>query len=264
MQTAKFIAARAIMIAAGVMLASASATAATDFIDFETLADGVTPTTDQMVITNDYSNPPPPATYTGVTFSLSNGQNPRIAKVGTPATAFQGDANTQDPDCWPTISRDDMPQAAAQSLVECSFLTRDDPVGLPPDLIIDYDSPVTEAGGLLLDIDGPEVWEISAFLNLAPVGTVVTLTAADASFQDAAATPWSVSVPGGFDRLVVHYADATQRNVGLAFDKFYTNTLPAPIPTLSEWALIILGVLILGMMTYVTIRRRKAVQVSST
>jgi hypothetical protein len=70
-----------------------------------------------------------------------------------------------------------------------------------------------------------------------------------------------MSVPGGFDSLNFHYADTTPRGVGLAFDNFYTSSLPpSGIPTLGEWALIVFAVVILGMMTYVFVRRRRGIR----
>jgi hypothetical protein len=246
----------------GVALTADAASVARGFITFETLADNITPTGDMMTISDQYSHPPAPATYTGVTFSLSNGQSPMLAKVGSPRTAFDGQAITDSICDVESANSDDMPRAADQGAVLCTFLTDDSLVwGFPPDLIIDYDAPVTEAGGLLLDIDGPEVWEISAYLASVPVGATLSLDASDAGNIDAVAVPWSMSIPGGFDRLVIHYSDTTPRDVSLAFDNFYTSSFPpsGQIPTLTEWGMIIFGVLLLGFITWVFLKRRKPV-----
>jgi hypothetical protein len=202
--------------------------------------------------------------YTGVKFSLSNGKYPKIAKVGTPVTAFQGTPNTKDPICWDTVTTDDMPRALDQPIVECSFLTsynKEDTT--PPDLIVDYYATVTEASGYILDIDATEAWCITAYMSLNSVGTPLTLVAGIGNTGDGVATLWTMSVPTGFDRLVFHYC-GEKKEVGLAFDNFCTDTIPGQhIPTLSEWGLIGLMLVLLALATWVFFWRRKVVGVRS-
>jgi len=198
------------------------------YIDFETLPNG-TPTTDSMLIYDQYSNPIG-VDYVGVTLYLSddgvnpNGNFPRIAKVGSQLTAFHGPEITA-PECGVVIpTYQNMPATDYQDLVECSFITDHEP-GIPswPYMIIDYDSSVTVAGGILLDVDNDEVWEIKSYLAQTEVGSPVVIQYTDPGTGDGIATPWEVNVTDGFDRLVFHHTGST---AGLAFDNFYTSSLP--------------------------------------
>ncbi len=240
-----------------------SALANSDCIDFETLPDG-TPTSDQMTIDNQYWGQSTP--YTGVKFSLSNGKYPKIAKVGTPVTAFQGPEGTKDANCWNSETTDDMPRALDQPVVECSFLTSYTPEATtPPDLIVDYYATVTEASGYILDIDATEGWRITAYMSPspAPVGTPLELVAESGNTGDGVAILWTISVPTGFNRLVFRYIGG-KKEVGLAFDNFCTDTIPGQdIPTLSEWGLIGLMLVLLALATWVFFRRRKVVGVKT-
>lgn len=234
-----------------------SALANSDCIDFETLPDG-TQTSDTMTIDNQYWGQSTP--YTGVKFSLSNGKYPKIAKVGKPVTAFQGSPNTKDQKCWDSVTTDDMPRVLDQPIVECSFLTSYNPGDqTPPDLIVDYYATVTKASGYILDIDVQEKWRITAYMSLSPVGTPLELVAGSVNTGDGVATLWTMSVPTGFNRLVFHYCGVV-KEVGLAFDNFCTDTIPGQdIPTLSEWGLIGLMLVLLALGTWVFFWRRKVI-----
>lgn len=133
-------------------VAVVSATAGAQVIDFETLPGGAS-TVDQQSISNEY------AVY-GLSFSLldpTTGDSigvPRIAKVGAPATAFEGCEDGDTP--WPYLG------------LGASFLTDGTMVALEGNLRVDYATPVAQASGVILDIDcrtngGPpcEQWTIT-------------------------------------------------------------------------------------------------------
>lgn len=107
-------------------------------IDFETLPSGA-PTMDNMQIDTQYE-----AKY-GVRFSLVDRMTgdligaPRIAKVGSPLTAFV------------SCQGDDTPDSGLG--VGSSFLTDDGILGNSADLLVEYITPVREASGVLLDVD---------------------------------------------------------------------------------------------------------------
>jgi hypothetical protein len=123
-------------------------------IDFETLPSGAA-TTDNMLINAQYE-----AEF-GIRFSLvnQNGEKigfPRIAKVGSPLTAFV------------SCQGDDTPDSGLG--VGDSFLTDDGVLGNSADLLIEYISPVSEASGVILDVDARssdpgaiESWIVEAY-----------------------------------------------------------------------------------------------------
>ena len=123
-------------------------------IDFETLPSGAS-TTDNMLIDAQYE-----AEY-GVRFSLVDRVTgapagfPRIAKVGSPLTAFV------------SCGGDDTPDSGLG--VGDSFLTDDGALGVTSNLRVDYISPVSQASGVILDVDtrssdpgALEVWKVKA------------------------------------------------------------------------------------------------------
>ncbi|MBO6513577.1 MAG: hypothetical protein JJ974_06410 [Phycisphaerales bacterium] len=126
----------------------------TQVIDFETLPNG-SATTDNMLIDAQYE-----AEY-GVRFSLVDPITgveigfPRIAKVGSPLTAFV------------SCGGDDTPDSGLG--VGDSFLTDDGILGSSAILRISYTSPVRAASGVILDVDARsaepgavEAWNVYA------------------------------------------------------------------------------------------------------
>lgn len=112
-------------------------------IDFESIPSG-TPV-DGMAVTDQFQ-----AAY-GVRFSLENGGDPLLARVGVAMTAFGGPPNNE-PDT----------PAAAQA-VGNFFLTDDGAIEAPPSpLLISFDDPVARASVRVIDIDGwagGSIWE---------------------------------------------------------------------------------------------------------
>lgn len=151
----------------------------------------------------------------GVSFKLSNGDLPVLAKRGGPRTAFAGP---------PTDTTDDEPSAGQG--VGDFFLTDDGVVGLPPiPLIINYAALDQQASGMLLDIDQLEAWTVDAYSGLNATGTLLesqVLTTASTNAADGNVTPF------GFDRAIADIASLLitfsgsmgPGGVGFAFDNF--------------------------------------------
>jgi DNA-binding beta-propeller fold protein YncE len=209
------------------------------FIDFETLPGGA-PTIDQQPITSEYA-------AFGVTFTLLDRNTglpigaPRIAKAGEPQTAFEGcsDADTPRPEV---------------DLGE-SFLTDGTQVGVEGDLLIEYAMPVSQASGVILDIDcrvggGPpcEQWTITAFDALGNVVDTVVLDAPQGSPNPECVSPgggpgdseafgWVVTAEDALIRSIVLRYTGAAANVGLAFDSFSVAGPPTPlVATVTEEA----------------------------
>lgn len=209
-------------------------------ISFETVP-GVGTPTEGLLISDQYQ-----ATV-GVTFSLLGGGSPRIAQVGDPPTAFYGP---------PSSTTFDTP-AAGQN-VGSFFLTDDGVVGGTSTLVITYSSPSAAASGVILDIDGSEQFLIEARNAANEVLDSVTITAGDPNTGDGIATPWSFSL-GSNVISFIHIETVT--NAGLAFDNFNATSAgesgSVPIPTLSEWGLLLLLAL-LGALGVLYLRRGSA------
>ncbi len=106
---------------------------------------------------------------------------------------------------------------------------------------IDFDS---------LDLDNPLVQSMD-FTDLGLAGAQIA--PGESLFVDLPDTSLSL---GESCYLIARYGDAQQPGEPHSVIYYY-RTSDAPIPTLSEWALIILAIVILGAITYVMIRRRR-------
>ena len=219
---------RAALLTGSVLASSAAA----QTISFETLPDG-SPTTDQQVITNQY------AIY-GVTFTLLDRTtglpvgSPRIAKAGAPLTAFEGCTAADTP--------------IANLGLGSSFLTDGTALGVQADLRIEYATAVSQASGVILDVDcrvaggAPcEQWTITAYdVAGAPLQTVVLdapqgapnagCLSPEAGPGDAKPMGWALSAGSPLIRSIVlrYTGAASPTDVGLAFDNFSIANLPGP------------------------------------
>jgi streptogramin lyase len=187
---------------------------------------------DQQTISTEYAS-------LGVTFTLLDHNtglpigSPRIAKVGTPTTAFEGCSAGDTPLPYLGLGQ--------------SFLTDGTSVGLEGDLLIEYSTPVAQASGLILDIDcrtsgGPpcEQWTITAYdTSGTPLDSVVIDGPADGpnpecntpsqGFGDSQAFGWSLDVDSPLiGSILLRYTGAAP-NVGLAFDNFSASSVPTPL-----------------------------------
>ena len=195
-------------------------------IDFETLPDG-TPTTDQMLISDQY------VADFGVRFDLVDPVtlvvvgSPQIAKIGNPRTAFNA--------CGP-----DTPNPG-QGIGE-SFLTDDGTISNNVEtLLVTYTDPVSQAAGVILDTDtrtgaGYEEWTIEALDESMNVLDTVIITAPDGPNNcqpgqgpgDGAADSFVFNrVTADIKFIVLRYT-GTAGSIGLAFDSFSPTELPPP------------------------------------
>ena len=220
-------------------LALLPAAARTQIIDFETFPNGAA-TVDQQTVSGEY------ATY-GVTFSLLSRTtglpigSPRIAKAGTPQTAFEGCLAADTP-----LSHLGLGQ---------SFLTDGTTVGaVEGDLRIDYATPVLQASGVILDVDcrvgggsDCEQWTITAYdgsgteLNHVVVDALrgainPYCQSPEAGPGDSNAIGFSISAGGGLISTIILRYTGTAANVGLAFDNFSVAGAPGPLEVTATFA----------------------------
>ncbi len=165
-------------------------------IDFETFPDGTIPS-DGQVISDQYE-----AVF-GITFSLEDGTSPVIAKAGPPQTAFAGFGGPDMP--RPDINAGQM------------FLTDDGNVGAPPSpLIIDYSSPVSQASGIIIDIDFSEQWTIEAY----DAKDVLITSIALGAIGNGTGSPWIFTLPEPIIHRIRIRFTGSGGSIGLAFDNF--------------------------------------------
>ena len=177
---------------------------ATGTIDFEFLPDG-TQSQDKMEIHDQFKH------SHGVIFSLSNGENPKLAKVGSPQTAFEGFELGAD-------------QPAPGQNVGEFFLTDNTTLGLSGDLIITYLNPVKAASGVILDIDGGEKWNIFAFDSNDSEVKQITLTSGSTGTGEGIATKWNIELDDNVIKSIRITGSKPDGGFGLAFDNFSPST----------------------------------------
>ena len=164
----------------------------------------------------------------GVTFEYASGGHPQLAEVGPPRTAFAGP---------PDDAGDDT--VVPNNNIYRFFLTDDQTIGTSTDeLIVSYDTPVSGAGAVIMDIDGhatgqsgweegvDEAWAVMAYDRDGTLLRTVTLIAGDPQTGDGMITPWSIS----FDEPVIkeirikYVGIKPLANVGFAMDNFLPST----------------------------------------
>ena len=182
-----------------------------DSIDFETVP-GVTPV-EGMEINTQFEQ------IYGVTFSLSNGNSPRLAEVGPPLAAFMGPPNHSIPDT-----------PAPNQGIGQFFLTDDGQLGISADLVVTYTNPVKAASGVIIDIDLGEEWQIIAGdINGLEIDRIA-LSSGSPGTGDGIATIWSFEHQYAdiyLLRFTGYRPDA--QNFGLAFDNFSPSSPAVPI-----------------------------------
>ena len=139
----------------------------------------------------------------GIEFRLAGGGSPVLAEVGRPTVAFQPS---------------DTPAADQGSF----FLTDDGLLNQgSQDLIVEYETPSSFAGGVILDVDASEIFTIEARNELDEVIATVIIESGDPLTGDQQSTPWSISRPSA-DISSIRFSGDSQstRLFGLAFDDF--------------------------------------------
>ena len=203
-----------------VVLASTSVAAQTNLIDFETLPGGASPS-EGMAISNQFW------TTHGVSFVYTNGTFPVVAMDrGTRTYAFLNNSNF--------LTNAVAPLQGTGRF----FLTDPDTTNhtKPPPLIISYRDAVSNASGVMIDIDGGpnktyEAWDLTASdAGGQPLGTIHMRTNSP-NAGDATAAPWSFRSVQGIRSIRIDYVGSKER-VGLAFDNF-SPALPVAPPALT-------------------------------
>ncbi|MCP5528515.1 MAG: hypothetical protein H7A47_17125 [Verrucomicrobiales bacterium] len=190
----------------------------TNVVDFESI-NGSTPT-DGMSISNQFQ-----AEF-GISFRRTDGGFPVIAKKGPPRTAF--------PTAFGGTLLDDelRPDYPFKTNFGSYFLTDDgrtDTAGIG--LIVDYDSPVAQAGGYVLDIDTTEAWTITAYSDDgATMVAQLVLAPGQSGVGDGLPTVWSFVRPTADIRQIRLLHTGPQSVPGLAFDNFSPSQLPPILP----------------------------------
>lgn len=192
-----------LVISAGTALGQEMDTLGCAILDFETIP-GETPVEGLLISTQFFDS-------LGISFSLENGELPRLAKVGAPATAFGGAFGPDTP-------------APGQNIG--SFFLTDDGVlsGLnAPPLIVSFAFPIDTASGSVLDIDFDETFTVEARDSSGQILEQVIIMAGDPGTGDALATFWSFSRDTA-DIYSIRFVGT--RNApgafGLGFDNFTT------------------------------------------
>lgn len=146
----------------------------------------------------------------GITFELENGESPTLAEVGSPVTAFLSAAG------------DDTPIGTIE--IGSFFLTDDGLLsGLESSaLIINFTDPISNADGVILDIDFTESFIIEAFgINDELLFTTI-VEDGDTGTGDGLATYWEIGTDYCFEiyRLRLEGERTQAGEFGLGLDNF--------------------------------------------
>ncbi len=190
-------------------------------INFETIPGGSP--ADGMTISTQFQ------TTNGVTFSLEGGGFPVLAEVGPPRTAFEG-----------FMHFPDQPAPGVNS--GRFFLTDDGLVGGPPaPFIVGYSTPMANASGLILDIDGTEAWRVEA--RNASGSVIDTVGFGPDNLLDGSAVAWSFNhTNDDIDSVRLIYTGTSTAGVGVALDNFDQSSVvntpePSTAVLLISWLL---------------------------
>jgi hypothetical protein len=193
-------------------------------IDFESIP-GIGTPVDRMEINTHF------LTTAGVVFTRADGSFPKIARVGAPATAFNGPGGSDGP-------------AVGQPVGQYFLTDNEDFENAGPALLIDFVSgPVDFAAGEILDIDVAESWIVTA-IDLTDVdmdGTPeetelasLTLDTSTPGAGDGLATPWSFTrASPDVDRIRIEL-DGPGSGIGVAFDNFSFSSTGVALPPSEE------------------------------
>ncbi len=195
-------------------------------INFEVLPGGSTRPADGMPIDNHWRGSPH-----FLHFMLEGAGTPmvpQIAWAGGPATAFDGVLGGS---C--DVNSADMPLSSLNA--DCTFLTDDGIAGAggrPRTIRIQYNQPVMEASGILLDVDGVESYRIEALdeSGAAIAGVFMDVDATSPGSGNGLATPWALATGDPSKPIFtvrMEYTGPTTGAMGdgLSFDNFAPSTI---------------------------------------
>lgn len=186
------------------------------FIDFEELPGMVTPT-DNMILQNQFA-----AEY-GLTFILSDGTSPHLAKTGNPATAFGSAWGNDEP-------------APGENIGDFFITDNGTLQGLTsPDLIVNFSVPLDSFAASVLDIDFGEVFTIESRDIFGEVIHTITIVDGDPHTGDGLATHFgfnSEECEPPIHSIRFHGTRTTPGAFGLGMDNFSFCTRDPDIRTL--------------------------------
>ncbi len=164
-------------------------------IDFETIPGG-TPV-DGLPISTQFL-----ASH-GIEFQLEGGGVPVLAEVGSPTTAFRPNDNPDE-------------DQGSFFLTDDGSLSND-----AADLLVLYDTPTANASGVILDIDGTEIFTIEARNAANEVVATQVIEDGDPLTGDRNSTPWSITRPAA-DIFSIRFSGERPGGgvFGLGFDDF--------------------------------------------
>ncbi|MCB2044081.1 MAG: hypothetical protein KDH48_26655 [Rhodoferax sp.] len=209
-------------------------------IDFETVPGGVP--ADKLAITDQYR-----ASF-GVTFSLSNSGTPNGT---TPFLEATGQSDTGHAFINRGRGLYDTADAGFEQQLGNFFLrigTATGVRGIPPSLVIRYDTPVFAASAEIWDLDESERWRIDAIDEhdavVASILSPVGLTWTNAASLDGKPWVWSFDrTQADIHAISITYVGASPSGdgVGIAFNNFSPATA---VPEPRYWALFGIGLLV--------------------
>jgi hypothetical protein len=173
----------------------------------------------------------------GIAFHLARGGSPVVAEEGGGLDAFYRNDGAFD-----TLNTEPASDKPHRFLKLGAFGTLDT-------LRLDFSTPAASVGGQIIDIDGTESWNITAY-NASGIPVAQTLLdAGSPGAGDATATPWQLA---GSGIVSVALTPSSQRPLGAALDNFtfeaeaaaVTTTIAMPLPPALHSALGLMMVLV--------------------
>lgn len=197
-------------------------------IDFETIP-GASPT-NGLIISNQFK-----AAY-GVTFRTIASEQISLVQIGTAADVFGFCLGAVGPPPNCTTGNHlypDDPLAAAIGNYFISLGSGNPAQGFG--LIVDLDTPVSQAGGVILDIDGSEQWTVRTYsdTNGATQTGQAVFTSGDPGTGDGRSTLWVFNHATADIQEIRFIYTGNPSGVGEGFDLFYLGQLPPDVPVLS-------------------------------
>lgn len=122
-----------------------------------------------------------------------------------------------------------------------------------------YNPPTAAASGVILDIDLEEEFAIQARDAGNNIIQTIIIKDGDPGTGDGVATPWSFDLSSPQIYSIRISGTKPQGAVGLGFDNFYARSAkppPAQIPTMTEWGMIIMSLLLAGSAIWMMRRRQ--------
>jgi hypothetical protein len=178
------------------------------FIDFENLPNGQ-PMTELTEISNQWVS-----THL-IDFRLENGRPPRIAKRDNPdLLAFFNNEASQ------TSTNRPVPNQNVGDFYLTGFNGKTTGTNKPSPLVVSFLEPVSAASGVILDVDGTDIFTVEARDTDGNVLATNIVTASSANAGNASAAPWAFSRDMADIYSVRIEYTGPNASVGYAFDNF--------------------------------------------